>query len=182
MSTFFWIAAVTVLLDQLSKLAMISMFRPVVQSIDGGPVLVDAANPIVLIPDIFQFMFRINTGAAWSALTGHTGFLSIISLVISLFVVAWAWFLKPGEQGLRLSQGLIFGGAVGNLIDRFYRGYVIDFIDVHWREAYHYPTFNIADSAICVGIFLLAVASFCVDPPAEQAPPTASPKKSSEAS
>lgn len=185
MPVFFWIAAVTILLDQLSKIAMNAIFHPlVVPGLNGTPELSKAGLEIVLIPNLLQFWYRINTGAAFSALTNHTGFLTAISVVISLFVVAWAWFLKPEERGLRLSQGLIFGGAIGNLIDRFRLGYVIDFIDAHWKDVYHWPTFNIADSAICVGIFLLAVASFCAtqpeagspEPPADCAKPVVSKK------
>lgn len=182
LKAFFLIAIVTAVIDQLTKLAMVATFAPLVQTIASEPTLIHASPPIVLIPDVFQFMFRINTGAAFSSLTGHTGFLTAISVVISLGVVAWACFLKPGEQGMRLSLALIFGGAVGNLVDRFRLGYVVDFIDAHWREVYHWPTFNIADSCICVGIFLLFVTSFTVSQPAAEEAPRAAVQKSSEAS
>lgn len=182
LKSFFIIAAATAILDQLSKLVMVSIFAPLVQTIDGIPRLLHCQPEIVLIPDVFQFMFRINTGAAFSSLTGHTGFLTAISLVISLGVVAWACFLKPGEQGMRLSLALIFGGAVGNLIDRFRLGYVIDFIDAHWREVYHWPTFNIADSCICVGIFLLFVTSFTASQPATEESTRPAVRNRSEAS
>lgn len=182
LKTFFILAAATMIIDQISKLLMVAYFDPQVEKIAGHFELINAKEPIVLIPDLFQFMFRINTGAAFSALTGKTGFLTIISIIISIGVVAWACSLKPGEQGLRLSLGLIFGGAVGNLIDRLRLGYVIDFIDAHWKDVYHYPTFNIADSAICVGIFLLFVASFITMPAAEPPPAPATAGKGSRAS
>jgi signal peptidase II len=56
----------------------------------------------------------------------------------------------------RLALGLVFGGAAGNLLDRWRFGAVVDFVDVHWREVYHWPAFNVADSAISVGVVLLA--------------------------
>jgi signal peptidase II len=179
MKVFIWIALGAMIADQLTKLLVVAYFHPDVQWFKDGPAVVSARAPIVLIPDCFQFWYRINTGAAFSSLTGKTSFLTLISIVISIGVALWAWFLKPGEQGLRLSLGLILGGAVGNLIDRLRLGYVIDFIDAHWRDVYHYPTFNVADSAICVGIFLLFVASFTATQPAEpQATPKAAGKRS----
>lgn len=180
MKPFIWIAFTAMIVDQITKLLVVAYFHPDVQWMNGyGPVVVSARAPIVLIPDCFQFWFRINTGAAFSSLPGKTSFLTLISIVISIGVALWAWYLKPGEQGLRLSLGLILGGAVGNLIDRLRLGYVIDFIDAHWRDGYHYPTFNVADSAICVGIFLLFVASFTATQPAEpHATPTAAGKRS----
>jgi signal peptidase II len=179
MKPFIWIAVITMILDQITKLMMVAYFHPDIAWLNGGPVVVAARDPIVLIPNCLQFWFRINTGAAFSSLTGKTNFLTLISIVISIGVALWACFLKPGEQGLRLSLGLILGGAVGNLIDRLWHGYVIDFIDAHWRDVYHYPTFNVADSAICVGIFLLFVASFTATQPAEpKAPPRVAGKRS----
>jgi signal peptidase II len=56
----------------------------------------------------------------------------------------------------RLALGLVFGGAAGNLLDRWRFGAVVDFVDVHWREVYHWPAFNVADAAISVGVVLLA--------------------------
>jgi signal peptidase II len=117
--------------------------------------------------------FVTNTGAAFSWLEGHTAMLTLVSIIISMVVIVWAWRLKPQEQGFRLSFGLILGGAIGNLIDRVRMGHVIDFIDAHWREVYHWPTFNLADSAICVGIALLFIAGLMPGAQRAQAPETA---------
>ncbi len=77
---------------------------------------------------------------------------SAIALFLIIFLIAQ---VKKGSRLETFSLSLILGGAVGNLIDRFRLGEVIDFVDVHWRAAYHWPAFNVADSAISVGIVLI---------------------------
>ena len=62
--------------------------------------------------------------------------------------------MEPPRSG-RVAGGVLAGGILGNLLDRALRGRVVDFLDLHWREAYHYPTFNVADVAICAGVGLL---------------------------
>jgi signal peptidase II len=166
MTTFGWIAAATLVLDQLSKWAVIRTFVPDASFLRPASFLTDATFQVtrVLIPNFLDFRFVTNTGAAFSRLEGHTEMLTAVSIIISMVVIVWAWRLKPSEQGFRLSFGLILGGAIGNLIDRVRMGHVIDFIDAHWREVYHWPTFNLADSAICVGIALLFIAGFMPGP------------------
>jgi signal peptidase II len=90
----------------------------------------------------------------------HSGVLTIVSLAAVVIILAWHFSIPKQERLQRVSLALIFGGALGNLLDRFIRGYVIDFIDAHWRSSYHWPTFNVADSSICIGIalFILAMA------------------------
>lgn len=143
---FLAIAALTIVLDQASKWLVFFW-------IQGRP-------PIVLIPNYLSLSYATNTGAAFSLFAGHTALLALFSALISLVIAVWAWRLVPEEQGLRLPLALILGGAVGNLVDRALLGYVIDFIDAHWYEAYRWPTFNIADSAVCVGMFILIISSF----------------------
>jgi signal peptidase II len=156
MGTFTVIAGATLLLDQLSKvLVAMSLIQ---------------RDPVVLIPGFFQLSYAENTGAAWSILTGHTVLLTCVSVVVSVLIVIWAWRLKPEEQGFRICFGLIMGGAIGNLIDRARLGYVIDFLDFSFRS-HHYPTFNVADSAICIGIFLLVLGSFWPAQVTAEAPP-----------
>ncbi|MCL5269411.1 MAG: signal peptidase II [bacterium] len=146
---FFWIAMATILLDQMSKGLAVWALR--------------GREPVALLPGFFQLWYRTNTGAAFSFAEGRTGMLAVFSAVISLAVVIWAWRLPPSERGLRLPLGLILGGAIGNLIDRVRLGYVIDFLDAYvvWKGEHHWPTFNLADSAVCVGMTLLILASFC---------------------
>ncbi|MFI4962805.1 MAG: signal peptidase II [Legionellales bacterium] len=99
-----------------------------------------------------------NTGAAFSFLSGagdwHRWFFAAFSLIVSVILIVWLW--RTGNQAKLQSAGvsLILGGSIGNLIDRGLHGHVIDFIDLYY-EHHHFATFNIADSAICLGAGLL---------------------------
>ena len=141
-----WIAAGTLALDQAGKLAAVAWL--------------EGERPLILIPNLLNLAFATNTGAAFSILSGRTLLLTMISLIVIVGIAIWAVRLAPEERGLRLELGLILGGAIGNQIDRLRLGHVIDFIDAHWFWKAHWPTFNIADSAICVGMALLALAMF----------------------
>lgn len=99
-----------------------------------------------------------NTGAAFSFLS-HTGnwhvwFFAMFSLVMTGILLVWMARTAATAWCQHMALSLILGGAVGNLIDRVSRGHVIDFIDVYYKN-YHWPIFNIADSAICAGVILL---------------------------
>lgn len=99
-----------------------------------------------------------NTGAAFSFLSGsggwHRWFFACFSVVMSSILTVWLIRLPSTARLQSLALALILGGAVGNLYDRAVLGHVIDFIDVHYKM-HHWPVFNLADSAICVGAFLL---------------------------
>lgn len=99
-----------------------------------------------------------NEGAAFSFLAGAGGwqrwFFAGVAGVIALVLLVWLWRLPVYARLLPASLALILGGAVGNLIDRVRYGYVVDFIDVHYA-GWHWPAFNVADSAITIGIVLL---------------------------
>nr|WP_024330506.1 signal peptidase II [Simiduia agarivorans] len=101
-----------------------------------------------------------NPGAAFSFLSDQGGwqrwFFTAIALVVSLVLVVWIWRLPDDKKLESLALSLVLGGAIGNLIDRVQLGYVVDFISVHY-QSYYWPAFNIADSAICVGVALLIV-------------------------
>lgn len=103
-----------------------------------------------------------NTGAAFSFLAGGSGwqrwFLTITTSLIVIVLLIWLWRLPHRARLLPTSLALIIGGAMGNLIDRLRFGYVIDFIDVHYHD-WHWPIFNLADSAIVVGAFVLIIDS-----------------------
>jgi len=101
-----------------------------------------------------------NPGAAFSLLADAGGwqrwFFTILALAVSVFLLSWLLKCEREQRLLPLALSLVLGGALGNVIDRLVHGYVIDFIDVH-AYGYHWPSFNIADSAITCGIILLLI-------------------------
>jgi signal peptidase II len=103
-----------------------------------------------------------NYGAAFSFLNNAGGwqrwFFVVLASGVSLILLVWLLRLPRCEWRTGLSLALIIGGAVGNLIDRIQLGYVVDFVDVYFRD-WHYPAFNVADSAITVGVVLLLLDS-----------------------
>jgi signal peptidase II len=111
----------------------------------------------------FNFTLAYNYGAAFSFLADAGGwqrwFFTGLAAVFSVVISVWIARLKPTAKLEAISLSLILGGAVGNLIDRLLFGYVIDFLDIYYGS-YHWPAFNIADSAICVGAVLLILDSF----------------------
>lgn len=112
-----------------------------------------------IIPGFLSLTLVHNTGAAFGILAGEssplrTVFFLVVS-VVAMGVVLWLlWRLRPEQKVEAVALSLIFGGAVGNVIDRIRFGKVIDFIDVFYRS-YHWPAFNVADAAISVGVFFL---------------------------
>ena len=127
--------------------------------------------PVPVVDHFIDLTLVMNPGLAFGLLSGVPGpwrwvvaLLSIMALLV-LARVALRVLPASGWPG-HVAVGLIFGGAVGNLIDRARWGAVVDFIDVHWR-GYHWPAFNVADSAITVGVALLAVRLLTDRTPAE---------------
>ena len=143
-----WISALTLLLDQASKLA-----------IDGSMRLYES---IPLLP-FFNLTYAHNTGAAFSFLSSAGGWqrwlFTGLALVMSTVIAVWLARLQKHETLMAIALSLVLGGAIGNLIDRIAYGYVIDFLDVYYKT-WHWPAFNIADSAICVGVGLMVLESF----------------------
>ena len=118
-------------------------------------------EPVSVIEPILNWTLAYNYGAAFSFLADAGGwqkwFFSGLALLMSLFLITY--LLKAPRQAKLLSLGLalVLGGAVGNLIDRLLHGHVIDFIHVHYADAWHYPIFNIADMGISVGVVLIVI-------------------------
>ncbi len=132
-------------LDQVSKAVVSSTLR------------MHEVRPI--IPGLFNLTRVHNTGAAFGLLAGQASpmrtlfFLAVSFLAMG--VVLWMLFRLPPEQKVeRLALSLIFGGALGNVVDRVRLGEVVDFVDIYFRS-YHWPAFNVADSAISIGVILL---------------------------
>lgn len=118
-------------------------------------------QPVALVPSL-NLTLMYNQGAAFSFLADAGGwqrwfFIGLASLV-SLVLVVWLARLDKGERATAIGLSLVLGGAVGNLIDRFLHGHVIDFIDVYY-DRWHWPAFNVADSAITLGVALLLLGS-----------------------
>lgn len=113
----------------------------------------------VIIPGFFQFTYRTNTGAAWSMFSDRPTALAFFATAVAVGLAVWGYRIRPEEQLLRFPLALILGGAIGNLADRWRLGHVVDFIDFHWREVYHFPTFNVADTSIFVGMSILIFMS-----------------------
>jgi signal peptidase II len=100
-----------------------------------------------------------NTGAAWSLFAGKSTLLALLALTTLLAIFLWRRSLGLRLLPVQISFGLLCGGIVGNLLDRLVYGHVIDFLDFHFGS-YVYPTFNIADSGICVGVGIYLWYSF----------------------
>lgn len=116
---------------------------------------------IEILP-FFNFTLAYNSGAAFSFLADAGGwqrwFFALIALVATIVIIAWLLRLRA-ERMVALALALILGGAVGNLWDRLTLGHVVDFLDFHWA-GYHFPAFNIADTAITIGAVLLILDMF----------------------
>jgi signal peptidase II len=135
------------LLDQCTKYIIVQKFR--------------LYQGVEVIHGFFNIIHVRNTGGAFGIFGGERGGIgSILFVVVSLIAIGAIVFLfvktKENEKTLTLSFSLILSGAMGNLIDRLQYGEVVDFLDFH-LSAYHWPAFNVADSAICIGIGLMAL-------------------------
>ncbi len=138
-----WLSLVVVVLDQVSKQLIVSSFM--------------LYEVLELLP-LFNLTLAYNEGAAFSFLSDQSGwqrwFLSGVAAVATLVMVLWLRGLKQHERLSAIALALIVGGAVGNLIDRLLFGYVIDFLDFYIGQ-YHWPAFNVADSAISIGVAVM---------------------------
>jgi len=149
---------VLLVLDHATKLLAIAYLKPDWWGVSNPTLeMWEQRERFVIIPQLLQFQYAENRGAAFSILYGHTFLLGIVSAAATCLLV-WFWRSLPATERIgRFSVAAILSGAIGNMIDRFFRGYVVDFIDAHWFYQAHWPTFNIADSAICVGAFLVGL-------------------------
>jgi signal peptidase II len=140
-----WISLLVLVLDQASKLAIDSSMR--------------LYESIPLLP-FFNLTYVHNTGAAFSLLSEAGGWqrwlFAGLAIVMSGVISVWIWRLKAHETLMAIALSMVLGGAIGNLIDRIAYGYVIDFLDAYY-QAWHWPAFNIADSAICIGVAIMVL-------------------------
>jgi len=141
------LAVLVILLDQLTKLLIVGQYP------------LGWSQPVT---SFFNLVRVHNTGAAFSFLASASGwqrwFFTGLGAVAAVLIV---WMLRshPGQKLFGFALSLILGGAIGNVIDRLMYGHVVDFLDVHWA-GWHFPAFNLADSAITVGAGCLLLDEF----------------------
>ena len=142
-----WLALFVVVIDQLTKYIAsnsLTMFQP------------------VAVMPMFNWTLMHNTGAAFSFLADQSGwqrwFFAAVAVIVSIVLFVWIKRLEQHEKWQAIALALILGGAVGNVIDRLWLGYVIDFIQVYY-EQWYWPAFNVADSAIVIGVGMIIIES-----------------------
>lgn len=115
----------------------------------------EETGPVVLIPNVLGIICSENEGIVFGLAQGYNGIFVVLSFV-ALAAISWFYhsFNKSGFS-TNIAFGMILSGAIGNLWDRIFYHHVRDFIDVHIGRLYHWPTFNLADSFICIGVGLL---------------------------
>jgi signal peptidase II len=133
--------------DQLTKLWIVRQvpFNPMHSHGTGAD--------LEIIPRFFYIIHVGNTGAAWSMFSGRSVLLALLAAGTLAAIFFWRHALGLRDRVSQVCFGLLCGGIVGNLLDRLLHQHVIDFLDLHFGS-YIYPTFNVADSGICVGVIL----------------------------
>ena len=132
------IAVLIIALDQITKYLVINNIGP--------------NDTVTVIKNVFEFVYVKNTGGAFSILNNATWLLSIVSIIFCIGVVVYFIKVKPKEKNICLALSMMFAGALGNAIDRIFRGFVVDFIKTSFIN---FPVFNVADIAITVGAVIL---------------------------
>lgn len=138
-----WLSVLVIALDQVTKALASAHLVP--------------HEPVALLP-MLNFTLLHNTGAAFSFLSSAGGwqrwFFVAVAMLVSLVLIGWLRRLPPQQSWLAAALALVLGGALGNVWDRILLGHVVDFIDVYYGT-WHWPAFNVADSAITVGAAML---------------------------
>jgi signal peptidase II len=146
-SIYLLLSAVVLVADQLTKAWATASLKPIVFR--------------DVIPGVFRLSYATNRGVAFSFFADSRfdirWVLSAVSLIAALFVLGYFRRAPAEKRWLNISLALLIAGIIGNMIDRVRLGEVVDFIELHWRDVYSWPTFNLADSAICIGAVLLAL-------------------------
>jgi signal peptidase II len=141
---FLSVIAVFLLIDHATKIAAKIWLEP-------------GQKMISLIPGVFRLRYAENRGAAFSLFYGHTEILALVS-VLAVAGLTWWWTRVPANERIgRFGIALVISGAIGNLIDRVARGYVVDFLDFY---LINWPVFNIADSIICIGVGIMLLRTW----------------------
>jgi signal peptidase II len=140
-STFIFIVSIAaaIALDQISKAVVAALMSP--------------GQTVKVVPHLLWLTYSTNTGAAFGLFKGSGQLIFFFSLILVVLMLTW-FFISKQRMGILafIGLGLIIGGAVGNLLDRIFRGEIIDYIDLGW-----WPVFNVADVAILVGAIIVLV-------------------------
>lgn len=139
-----WLAVIVVIVDLVSKFVVISRFR-LGESVD-------------LLP-FFNLYYARNYGAAFSSFMGQRWALAAVAVTITIVLIVMMYRSLASAKWSNCAFALIIGGALGNLFDRLYHGFVVDFFDFYIGD-WHYPTFNVADCAICIGAVMVVLEGF----------------------
>lgn len=139
------IAGLLLLADQISKVLVEHGFK--------------LGESVLLIKNFLSFTYVTNKGAAWGILDGYAWLLLLIAMLVMGLVIYFMRWLTEGFHERYLALLMIISGIVGNSIDRIWRGEVVDFLDVHVANYHWPPVFNVADSAICVGVCIFLISN-----------------------
>ena len=139
------IAILIALFDQITKLLVVRC--------------IDPEDPVPLVDGFFRLVNWGNSGAAWGFFQNSNLVLAIISVLTLIVICIFHRSFQTHLLGSQIAIGLISGGIIGNVVDRFRYGHVVDFLDFSIR-GHHWPAFNVADSAICVGVGLYLIVTW----------------------
>lgn len=143
-----WVSAVVLALDQLTKYLASSQLELYVPN---------------KITGFFNLTLMHNEGVAFSILADQSGwqryFIAVVASAIVIWLLYWLYHNSKTMKLQNTALVLVIGGALGNIWDRIYLGYVVDFVELHYG-GYYWPAFNVADSAICIGAVLLIIDAF----------------------
>ena len=154
---FFATIALILIVDQLTKVWVVAHLP-----------LYEPRDLWQWLAPILSFTYVKNTGVAFGLFQGLGRAFALLPALVVVAVVAFRRSLPVDDLWVHLSLGLVVGGALGNIIDRLLRGYVVDFLDVNFRPLQSWPVFNVADSAVVVGVAILLLDTFLTE--TEEAP------------
>lgn len=142
------IAALVLLVDQLSKHLIVATLRH------------GQSRSIPGLASVFHLTYVTNTGAAFGLLPSWGDVFVVIAFIVIVGLVLYYFHLPDGQWLVRVALGFQLGGALGNLVDRLHRGFVVDFIDLNFWPLTYWPVFNLADTSIVIGVVVLTALMF----------------------
>ncbi|WP_405102335.1 signal peptidase II [Oceanobacillus sp. FSL H7-0719] len=144
MLRYYLVALIVILIDQFTKWLVVANM--------------EIGQRIPIIEDFFYLTSHRNSGAAWGILQGQMFFFYIITMIVIVVIVYYMQRYAKNNTLLAISLSLLLGGAIGNFIDRLFRQEVVDFASFIFGN-YHFPIFNVADSALTIGVILVIIAT-----------------------